>query len=489
MTLWGYRISGQIRLGLLTLAPILIVAGLLVLLPPDGNERAEWAQFIGRFHPVAVHFPIALILLVPILELTGLSYRLSYLRLSAGFVLGLATLGATMAAILGWCLARSGGYSGPLLTQHMWGGISLAAVCWLCWMLRSRGSDKGLGLIYAIALATGAILVAWTGYRGGQLSKGEDHLTEYMPVALRQGLGLSNASRTLSSMAAANTFYGARVAPIFAERCITCHGPDKRKANLRLDRYGSLMRGGKHGIVVKAGNIQGSELVRRITLPPDNDDFMPKEGKRPLSADQVKLIELWIAAGASDTLLPDAIKDAPAVSASPIAPAEVTFEKVDAAAVTKLRAGVATAVAQLQKRFPNILDYESRRSADLLLNASILGSKFGDSDLAALSSVAEHIAAADFSSTSITDRSLPVIAAMKRLRVLRLMHTRITDTTLRGLGGLDQLESVSVFGTPITPAALPAIAVLPKLKHVYVGQTAIPTGISVPESLTGKLIF
>lgn len=167
----------------------------------------------------------------------------------------------------------------------------------------------------------------------------------------------------------------------------------------------------------------------------------------------------------------------------------MTFEKVDAAAVTKLRAGVASAVAQLQKRFPNILDYESRGSADLLLNASILGSKFGDSDLAALSPVAEHIAAADFSRTAITDRSLPVIAAMKRLRVLRLMHARITDTTVQGLGRLDQLESLSVFGTPITPAALPAIAVLPRLKHVYAGQTAIPTGTSVPESLVGKLVF
>lgn len=135
------------------------------------------------------------------------------------------------------------------------------------------------------------------------------------------------------------------------------------------------------------------------------------------------------------------------------------------------------------------MDYESRGSADLLLNASILGSKFGDSDLAALSPVAEHIAAADFSRTAITDRSLPVIAAMKRLRVLRLMHARITDTTVQGLGRLDQLESLSVFGTPITPAALPAIAVLPKLKHVYAGQTAIPTGTSVPESLVGKLVF
>jgi len=61
--------------------PIFIVLVLLVLLPPDGNERAEWAQFIGRFHPLAVHFPIALVLLAPILELAGRDSRLSYLRI------------------------------------------------------------------------------------------------------------------------------------------------------------------------------------------------------------------------------------------------------------------------------------------------------------------------------------------------------------------------------------------------------------------------
>jgi uncharacterized membrane protein len=172
MTLWEHRVSGQFRLGLLTLAPILIVAVLLALLPPDGNERAEWAQFIGRFHPLVVHFPIALILLVPILELAALNSRFSYLRSSAGFVLGLATLSATVAAILGWCLGRTGGYFGPLVTQHMWGGISLAAVCWLCWILRARTSERGFGLIYGVALAAGVGLVTWTGYRGGAIVSG-----------------------------------------------------------------------------------------------------------------------------------------------------------------------------------------------------------------------------------------------------------------------------------------------------------------------------
>jgi uncharacterized membrane protein len=487
MTLWGHRVSAQFRLGLLTLAPIVLVAVLLALLPPDGNERAQWAQFIGRFHLLAVHFPIAFILLVPILELAGLSSRFSYLRSSAGFVLGLATLSATAAAILGWCLGRSGGYSGPLVTQHMWGGISLAAVCWACWIVRARGSERGSGLIYGVVLAVGVGLVAWTGYRGGQLSLGQDHLTEHMPGRLRYALGLSKGAASTAN-AGPSTFYGARVEPIFEVRCVTCHGPSKHKANLRLDSYRGVMRGGKNGPVIRAGNVQGSDLFRRITLPPGHDDFMPKEGKRPLTADQVKLIELWIGAGASGTLPVNAINDAPAASAS-LSVAEVTFEEIDPAAVTKLRAEIVSSVTQLQKQYPNILQYESRGSANLILNASILGPKFGDHDLEALVPLAEHITVADFSRTAITDRSATAIAAMKRMRVLRLMHTGITDQTVQGLGALDQLESLNVFDTPVTPAALPTIAKLPKLAHFYAGQTAIPTGITVPRALTSKIVF
>ena len=485
MTAPGSRILREFRLVLLMLLPILIVMVLLVFLPPDGKERAEWIQFIGRFHPLAVHLPIALVLLVPIVELAGRSSRLSYLRLSTSFLLGLATLTATAAAILGWCLECSGGYSGPLVTQHMWGGILLTFTCWLCWMLRA-----GLGqpeTLFRIPLAIAVVLVAWTGYRGGQLSLGADHLTEHMPAGLRHVLGVT-PNGTVLSKADPNTFYGARVQPIFAARCVGCHGPDKHKANLRLDTYQGVMRGGKDGPAVQAGNTQGSDLFRRVTLPANHDDFMPKGGKKALSSDEVKLIELWIAAGASETLAKDEIKNAPADSVAPVV-AEVTFQEIDPAAVTKGRAGIAPAVAQLQKRFPNILDYESRGSADLRLNASILGTRFGDKDLADFAPVAEHITEADFSRTGVTDQSASTIAAMKRLRILRLTNTGISDTTLVRLGAMDQLESLNLFGTNVTPAALPAISRLPKLARLYAGQTSIPQGTPVPQALAGKIVF
>ncbi len=457
---------------------------LAIFAPPDGSDRAEWVQFIGRFHPLVVHFPIALFLLVPILEAAALQRSFRVSAPSGRIRAWRATISATFAVILGWCLGRSGGYSGPLIQQHMWGGISVAALAWLCWLLRT--SEGGPGFVYTVALLGGGILVAWTGYRGGQLSLGEQHLTEYMPAGLRRVLGVTNPVPASVDL---HTFYGARIQPVLVSRCVTCHGATKHKGNLRVDSYDLLMRGGKDGPVVRAGNVQGSDLVRRIMLSPDHDDFMPKDSKRPLSADEVKVIQLWIAAGASAMISADAIKDVPTSVASGPPAADVTFEDVDSVAVAKIRSAIAAPLDQLQKQFPNVLEYESRGSADLRLNASILGSKFGDDDLAAFAPLAEHITAADFSRTSITDRSSASIGAMKNLRVLRLVNTAISDSTIEGIASLDQLESLSVFGTHVTPAVLPTLQKLPKLAHFYAGQTAISSDKAIPAPLAGKIVF
>jgi hypothetical protein len=135
------------------------------------------------------------------------------------------------------------------------------------------------------------------------------------------------------------------------------------------------------------------------------------------------------------------------------------------------------------------LEYESRGSVDLVVNVSLMGAKFGDEEVAALKPLAEQIVIADFSGTAVTDRSADSIAAMKRLRVLRLMRTQITDTTLQALVGLNQLESLNVFGTAVTPVALQVAARLPKLQHLYAGETKIPADVQVSEAVRRKLLF
>jgi len=481
------RLSATNLFGIITLSAIVVLTCLLLFAPPDGTERAQLMQFLGRFHPLAVHLPIALLILVPVLEIAGKTGRFSYLLPACTFVLGIAIVGAIVAAALGWCLARSGGYSGPLITQHMWAATTAAAGAWLCWKLHvGTGAPQQAKMYYVSLIATVAI-VAFTGYRGGQLSLGENHLTEFMPAPLAGLLGVSNPVGVASNSAngGPDTFYGARVQPIFAKNCISCHGRNKHKSNLRLDSFDALMRGSKHGVVIKAGDSKSSELFRRITLPPSDHDFMPSE-RQPLVAGDVKLIEQWIASGASGTLSRSAINDA---GLSTSAVAEVTFEDVDPAAVAKQRATIAPMVEQLQRRLPNVIDYRSRGSSEIVVNAAWMQSKFGDEALAELSPLASHIVSADFSNTAITDKSASGIAAMTHLRILRLMHTRIRDTSVQALGSLTELQSLSLFDTSVTPAALTALSQLPKLQHVYVSGTKISAGANMPNEIARKLVF
>jgi uncharacterized membrane protein/mono/diheme cytochrome c family protein len=293
-------------LGLILAAAL---AGLAQRLPPDGHERGPLAQFLGRFHPILVHLPIGLLVLVPVLELAGAFGRRDDLRAAAGFVLNLAAAAALVAALDGWLLARSGGYSGPLVVRHMWCGTALAALCLVAAAARSvLAADPhrwvGFVFLYGPLLAGAVALLTWTSHQGGQLSHGETFLTDYMPGRLRAWLHVAARAQPKAPAPAATaggkTFYGERIAPIFNRSCVSCHGPTKVKGDLRLDSYAGLMRGGKGGDEIVPWQPAQSELVSRITLPADDDDHMPNNGKNPLTLAEIQLIEQWIAAGASD---------------------------------------------------------------------------------------------------------------------------------------------------------------------------------------------
>ena len=486
MTFSVRRAPLRLRLGLLALALILLLSALVGFLPPDGLEGASLDPIHRALSSVNSALSDCADSHRACFGMGGRNPRFSHLRSSVDFVFALALLSSLAAAFLGWCLARSGGYSGRLVTQHMWGGVSVAAACWLCWMLRGYFSGPRVDLIYTLALLATIGIVSWTGYRGGQLSQGENHLTEHMPRVLRKFIGLPPGPAALPRSNPA-FFYGAHVEPIFVSHCYSCHGPDKQKGRLRLDSYELLMRGGKDGPVVKPGNVKGSELFHRVTLSPSDDDAMPPQGKRPLAPNEIKLLELWIAAGASPTLAANGIKGAPTNDVPVVA--EVTFPESDPAAVAKLRAPLAPQLAQLKQRYPELVDYESRGSANLVIDASALGAKFGDDDLAAIKPLSEQIVSADFSGTAITDRSAPLLAAMKNARVLRLTSTKITDATVSALAGLDRLESLDLYGTAVTPACLKVVESLPKLRHLYAGATKIPADVPVPEEMKAKLFF
>jgi len=90
------------------------------------------------------------------------------------------------------------------------------------------------------------------------------------------------------------------IRPILSDHCYQCHGPDsaKRKAGLRLDQEAPAKAGrdGPHAIV--AGDLDASELYRRITSTDDGDRMPPVKSGKALVKSQVELIGRWIAEGA-----------------------------------------------------------------------------------------------------------------------------------------------------------------------------------------------
>jgi mono/diheme cytochrome c family protein len=91
--------------------------------------------------------------------------------------------------------------------------------------------------------------------------------------------------------------YRKDIQPILAKNCYSCHGPEKQKSDLRLDRKSAALAGGAEGPAFVPGDGAESPLLQRVAAV-DPDTVMPPKGER-LTAEQVGLIRAWIDQGAS----------------------------------------------------------------------------------------------------------------------------------------------------------------------------------------------
>lgn len=144
-------------------------------------------RFAGKFHPMVVHFPIAMILTAAMAELLNMWLKKKSMENTAFSSLALGALSAFAAATLGWAAGAFARYPATLgairvLTIHRWLGTSTAlviAVAFVLAILRERKEepDTRLTLAYRIALFLGAALVAGAGHFGAALIFGLDHFT------------------------------------------------------------------------------------------------------------------------------------------------------------------------------------------------------------------------------------------------------------------------------------------------------------------------
>src|SRR5258707_14205487 len=95
-------------------------------------------------------------------------------------------------------------------------------------------------------------------------------------VALGAACAGAGAARAANEPAKSIDF-NRDIRPILSENCYQCHGPDKnkRKADLRLDTKDGLFEELGGAVPVVPGKPEESDLLRRISLPADDEDHMP----------------------------------------------------------------------------------------------------------------------------------------------------------------------------------------------------------------------
>ena len=91
--------------------------------------------------------------------------------------------------------------------------------------------------------------------------------------------------------------FSKEVLPVLESKCFKCHGEKKAKSKLRLHTLADVLKGGKNGGAIAPGKSAASLLIKRISLPKDDDDIMPPEGG-PLEKSQIEAIRRWIDQGA-----------------------------------------------------------------------------------------------------------------------------------------------------------------------------------------------
>ena len=111
------------------------------------------------------------------------------------------------------------------------------------------------------------------------------------------GVGLALAAWGFTSARAGTVSFSRDLAPILADKCLTCHQESKAKGKYRVDSFEALLKpGDSKDKPVTPGQIQASLLFQRL-ISKDEDERMPQKDD-PLPPTQVELFKQWISQGA-----------------------------------------------------------------------------------------------------------------------------------------------------------------------------------------------
>ena len=143
----------------------------------------QWVfLFLGRLHPLAVHFPIGLLVTALLLEGLSLNGKRSGLREGINWMVYLGCIFSILSAVLGWLLSTFDNYTGDLLELHKNLGILtsvLASITAFILFKTCKGTISNY-VFYRCSLLITVIILSITGHFGASLTHGEDFLSSVL---------------------------------------------------------------------------------------------------------------------------------------------------------------------------------------------------------------------------------------------------------------------------------------------------------------------
>ena len=435
------------------------------------QATADLTMFFGRFHPLFIHLPIGLLVFAILMELLQFFKPRESFAKTISLVWLAAAISSIFSATAGYFLSLGGGYEESTLNLHKISGITLAVIATCCYLLTAFPLPffiKVSRMIRTILILSISVLLILTGHWGGSLTHGSNYLMEFAPIA-GSGSQKNKATHTkISGLDSADIFNDA-VMPILQSKCVSCHNKEKKKGGLLLTSYEEILAGGKSREGVIPGNTATSEIFRRITLPKEHKEFMPSDGKIPLTESQIAILEFWIETGAHRNMTVANLKPN-----KKIENIFGDFFQLGRAAILSYSAKPASKkdlAALIQEGFQVFAINESNN----LLEVKFIGPSASKPDLSVLESVKDQLVWLQLSNCGITDEDLKIIGNLPNLFKLNLNQNKITDKGIPAITGLNKLELLNLYGTAITDSSINSLQNLTSLKKLYVWETAVDT--------------
>ncbi|WP_276167311.1 c-type cytochrome domain-containing protein [Zobellia alginiliquefaciens] len=409
-----------------------------------------WLQPLGRMHPLVLHFPVAFIVLLAVLNLFKKQLDpVSFQKINFTLVLGTSFM-TVLATLMGLMLSLEG-YDSETMTFHKWLGIALCFIVYaLVWCYSYQK-------VFQVVLYIGVVGVVIAGHYGASLTHGSDFIMQ--PI-------------TASKKAVVNEntpIYTAYVAPILKEKCTSCHNPQKHKGDLDLTTIEAIVRGGENGDVWLAHNADKSLFLNRVALPLEDEEHMPPEGKPQLTQEEIELMQTWIDHGADAQISFAQLQE---VDTLRTLIAQKWMKAAEDATYTFDFASAET-IEELNNPYRTVVQKAPNSPA---IEVAIFGrAAFQESYLNDLEKIKEQLVYLNLANLPVENAHMNTIGKLTNLEHLVLNFTNIDADGIAQLNTCRKLQTVSLSGTAIDLSVLESLKALAGLKEVFVWNTQLTT--------------